>query len=149
MLSLEIEDKLKDNPYFIGVYARDQLPCIESYPCCLIANTDTHDQQGTHWVAIYIDEYGYGEYFDAYGNKPFFHEFYDFFAKHTIDFRCNPIALQCDTCITCGHYCLVYILLRSCCFNLHQFLCLFTVKNRLLVNRKSNDIIVKNYLNIS
>ena len=36
-------------PLMQGVFPRDRLPVINTYPAGLIANTDPHDQPGTHW----------------------------------------------------------------------------------------------------
>ena len=40
---------------------------IPSYPSAYVINSETHDQPGEHWVAVYFDQHGRGEYFDSYG----------------------------------------------------------------------------------
>ena len=61
---------------FIGVYASDKLPVrVQNVPCALIANTDSSDKEGSHWIGIYIDENRRGDYFDSYGRKPAIEEF--------------------------------------------------------------------------
>lgn len=39
-------------------------------PAALIFNTDPHNENGSHWVAIYIDQNGLGMHFDSYGLLP-------------------------------------------------------------------------------
>ena len=138
MLSLEIENKLKNLKNFHGVFSRDTLPIIKSYPASLIANVDTHDLKGSHWIAIYINNDGFGEYFDSYGLPPLYFEFLDFLQKYTKKFIWNKIALQCTSCITCGHYSIVYIVLRSQDISYKNFISLFSA------NKFNNDIIIKN-----
>ena len=49
---------------FIGVFPRDQIPHnITKYPACYIANSDTSKSPGTHWLAIYISDPNYSEFF--------------------------------------------------------------------------------------
>ena len=52
---------------FQGVYSCDTLP---PKPELLVCNTDPHDKPGTHWIAIYVDKNGRGEYFDSFGMEP-------------------------------------------------------------------------------
>ena len=140
MLSTEIADKLKNLKYFLGVFARDTLPApSQKFPLSLVANTDTHDQPGTHWVCIYIDENGEGEYFDSYGLRPLQAEFINYLYENCENgFSWNKITLQCTTCVTCGEYCCAYLLLRTIGYSYHDFIKLFTN------NKITNDIIIKN-----
>ena len=71
MFGDEILRKLKNLPHFVGVFARDTLPRkILNKPFALICNTDLAHEPGTHWIAIYCDEQGIGDYFDPYGLPP-------------------------------------------------------------------------------
>ena len=56
---------------FQGVYAGDQLTQIQK-PSTLppMIDKDLALKPGTHWVALYVDRYGYAEYFDLYRLKP-------------------------------------------------------------------------------
>ena len=54
---------------FQGVYASDQLkqiPKPSTLPATYVINEDPASKPGTHWVALYVDHYGYAEYFDSY-----------------------------------------------------------------------------------
>ena len=56
---------------FQGVYPSDKLPTnVSSYPALFIANVDTSDKPGTHWVAFYFTKEREGEFFDCYGLPP-------------------------------------------------------------------------------
>ena len=63
MISLSTLDILKEidkdsyaKRYFIGVYPRNRLPAIKSYPASLIVNTDPSGKPGEHWLAIYFNK---------------------------------------------------------------------------------------------
>jgi hypothetical protein len=130
----------KTNGY-LGTYARDMIPKHVKYPCSLIVNTHTIDKPGEHWIAIYIDEYGFGEYFDPYGLPPLFQEYYNFLNKNTPSgYFYNKTQLQCLTCVTCGHYCIAYIKLRTNGITYKEFIRLFTD------NPVKNDKIILKYV---
>ena len=65
---LHLAERMKI-PDFRGVKMRDELPTKPHNRECGILNFNTHDQQGSHWVAWYksgSDRY----YFDSYGEPP-------------------------------------------------------------------------------
>ena len=64
--------KLVDNVHWLGVFARDELPDLtrEIRPWCLIFNTDSKNQPGTHWLALYAFSAGSIELFDSFGFSP-------------------------------------------------------------------------------
>ena len=41
------------SPYLVGVYPKNKLPHVKSLPCAIVANTDTSNGPGEHWIAIY------------------------------------------------------------------------------------------------
>ena len=102
----------------------------------LVVNTDKADEPGTHWIAIIIDKNGYGEYFDSYGLPPMHHEIVKFLKNNTNNYFYNKKLIQCLTCITCGHYCIAYIILRSKGYSYNYFIKLFTE------NQYKNDILI-------
>ena len=56
---------------FEGVYPSDKLTNrIDSYPALIIANVDTSEKPGSHWVAFYFTEDREGEFFNSYGLPP-------------------------------------------------------------------------------
>ena len=111
----KIRTILADTPNFVGVYARDTLPYnIKKKPFGLVVNTDESDKPGEHWIAFYFDSDGIGEYFDSYGLPPLYEEFYDYLNEYSSGGHFhNKVTLQCTTCITCGHYCILFLLTRA------------------------------------
>ena len=115
MFGNEIINKFKYVPNFGGVLGRDQLPDNVSLPIGMIVNTDKHYEAGAHWVAIYIDSNGIGEYFDSFGLPPLYEEMERFLINNTPNgYFYNNITLQCLDCVTCGEYCVAYLICRLC-----------------------------------
>ena len=94
---------------WLGVFARDQLPDLtrEILPWCLILNTDPKDQPGTHWLALYSPRAGGIELFDLFGLSPII------YSLNFLDPLHLSLSLQSPSSSVCGHYCIVYIYLRS------------------------------------
>src|SRR5271163_165042 len=57
---------------FVGVFAADRLPrrLPSRRPLLLVCNTDRYDQEGKHWIVIYLAINSRGEYFDSFGQSP-------------------------------------------------------------------------------
>lgn len=95
---------------FLGVFAADQLPTLESVPrpSGLIVNSDPFSKPGTHWLAMYYGADGQDEFFDSYGKPPTaYHSTWD---DHlNLGYRFNRTSLQSDTTSVCGHYCVYYL----------------------------------------
>ena len=52
---------------FIGVFSSDDLPSDPlTLPCCLIANLSKRNQEGSHFVAMYINKKNQLYYFDSF-----------------------------------------------------------------------------------
>lgn len=117
MNSSEIRKILKSDaavaPTFLGVFPIDRLPNIQQrQPSSLVANTDTSDGPGKHWLAMYFDGQGKGIYFDSYGQGPCT-IFEKFMEKNSYVWRYNTIRLQGPVSSTCGQYC-IYFLVHVC-----------------------------------
>ena len=138
MLSSEIEQKLKRCHCFVGVFPRDKLPTIKKYPFCVVVNTDPANKPGQHWVAIFGTQKK-TEYFDSFGLPPFHHEILNFIENCKGNIEFNTITLQTATAKTCGHYCVIFILMRCEGYTFDHMISIFT-RNTLL-----NDILAKLY----
>ena len=95
---------------FLGVFPRDLIPdphSLTNFPACLVANTDRHDQPGTHWVAFYFTSSSVIEFFDSYGQPP------STYAIPITVQLVNPITLQSIYTDVCGHYCIYFLYKRS------------------------------------
>ena len=78
--------------------------------CVFICNTDCSHNEGTHWVALSINDQGEGLYFDSYGLPPVFKEFSTFLKvilALTMMFNCKDLSgLLTLLCIVCPiHLC--------------------------------------------
>jgi len=116
MNSLELshiisKDKLLSQT-FLGVFAVDQLNFkLTRRPCCLIANTDPTNMPGKHWIAMYFDSQGVGEYFDSFGREPT-ENFVSFMRKNATKLLINKRRLQSDDTYVCGMYCVYFLFYR-------------------------------------
>ena len=111
----QIQKILQQEPWtkhcFVGVFAADTLPTQRIQPpCCLVVNTDPADKPGSHWIAIYIDRDGCGEYFDSYGMAPCFPQFLD---RHAYSgWKWNTRQVQCTVSSLCGAFCILFLTQR-------------------------------------
>lgn len=98
--------------HFLGVFPRDMIP-KQSGDSCLIANTDTSKEEGTHWVAMFKQD-NICEFFDSYGRKPFKNKFL------SINSSYNSVKLQSNYSTVCGEYCIYYLYHRSRDYGLRE-----------------------------
>lgn len=121
-----------------GVFPRDQIPqSFESYPTCLIANTDTSDLPGQHWVCYFFKNPSDYEFFDSYGLHPINYGF----SLSSPSFY-NTRSLQSLTSAVCGQFCLFFIHAKSCGHSLPDIVHSFTHTNPIW-----NDKVVRNFIN--
>lgn len=110
-----LKKKVKRNINFLGVLACDQLPniIINSVPAIVVINTQPSTMPGAHWLAVYIDRYRYGYFFDSFGHAPTYHDFPEdiniFLQKNCIDVCYSKKQVQNDGSVTCGQHC-IYLL---------------------------------------
>jgi hypothetical protein len=135
--SLEIFEYLKKDEFskriFKQVLARDQLPQKVNYPSAYIINTHKISQKGEHWLAVYYDENGNCEFFDSFGQSPKFYNFEKFLIKTSRKWSFNTTRLQSFLSMTCGYYCLYFILMKCRQLGMNEIIRHFTK------NYKNND----------
>lgn len=85
---------------------------ISSVLDCRIAEWST---KAGHWVCIYVDSLGRGEYFDSYGREPLKQVENLFKKNNIINYTYNGTPLQAVGSIVCGQYCLYYLTRRILC----------------------------------
>ena len=71
----QLQECMRQDPYMrdtcVGCFPLDQLPKNPGrQPFGLVANTEPSNKPGEHWVAVWVDGRGRGEYFDSYGRPP-------------------------------------------------------------------------------
>ena len=128
---------------FQGLYSSDKLPeNISSYPALFIANMDTSDKPGTHWVAFYFTEEREGEFFDSYGLPPsnYTGTFRSFLNNNSNGWKFNSKTLQSIDSKVCGHYCLYFALFQS------RQVSMSTIVNRFSSNKSRNDFLVQRFI---
>ncbi len=122
------------NKYFNGVYSIDTLDSSPlCYPLFIISNTAPKHDSGKHWVAIYIKNQYYGEFFDSYGNKPN-KMFLQFMKSRCRKVKHNVKQVQNILAKTCGNHCIYYLFRKSRGYSMKEI-----VKNL-------NDNIVKMFV---
>jgi hypothetical protein len=109
-------------PVFKGVYPKNRLPRRlhlqpTDPPSAYVVNFDDSHLPGSHWVALFIDPKHGGEYFDSYGNPPIeeCQRLLDLYPPGVYNLTC----LQEKT-LVCGQYCVLYLLLRSRGYSMHD-----------------------------
>jgi hypothetical protein len=123
MNTARIEYLLDNQPGFQGVYSSDVLPRT---PRLLVCNTDPAWKPGEHWIAIYVDRNGCGEYFDSFGRPPNRH-----FERY-MNLKCsrwtfNRKQLQSRISSFCGYYCCLFVILRSRGIDMIKISGMFTI----------------------
>ena len=95
-------------PLMQGVFPRDRLPVINTYPAGFITNMDPHDQPGTHWVAMYFELPREREFFDTYGFPPETYNMDTYILREVTYYNDKPLQrLNLDVC---GDDCLLYLI---------------------------------------
>jgi hypothetical protein len=125
--------------YFIGVFARNEVPRkMVLYPSCFIFNTQSRDNEGEHWLAVFINKRKKCYFFDSYGLSPQYYHFSAYINSISDSFNWNMKRLQGDSSY-CGFYCIAF--LHSICRNeLNLFYLNFSN------DFNKNDLYVKNLL---
>ena len=94
---------------FLGVFPSDHIPNhLDSFPCCFVANTDPHNEPGTHWVAFFYPSLDSLEFFDSYGMPP---SFYGFRSPCNVEY--NQYQFQSFSTKVCGEYCIYFLYHRA------------------------------------
>lgn len=128
-------------PYFRGVFARDQTKEAKSFinpnrANIFIFNTDPKSEPGEHWVCVYIQG-GKGELFDSFGMEPS-NDLFNFIHSNTESWIRNTMRFQSLLSSVCGQYCIFFACKRSMNFSFDQIL--------KMINNKNSDTIVHSYV---
>jgi hypothetical protein len=111
----EINSHLSTYQKFRGTFAADQIPVLRPNEAC-VANTDTSDKRGQHWVLFFSPKHHSVEFFDSFGNHPCNTLLFPkTFASHIHTFHnlaFNASTFQGYDSNVCGHYCIYVILER-------------------------------------
>ena len=147
MNTLQIErllkKDLKSKTIFKKVCALDQLE-KPTFPSAYVINSDPSSEPGEHWVAVYFDKRGRGEYFDSYGLPPTLVGLESYMDAYSLSgWIYNRKTLQAYFSSFCGHYCVYFILFRCRGVPLYAIVSDFTsnlTKNDRSISRFIRDV---------
>jgi hypothetical protein len=125
---------------FRGVFACDKLPVHAPTSSLYICNTHHARAPGEHWIAIYIDASGRGEFFDSFGMHPTIMHFESFLNSNCKYWMHNTKRVQSFYSDACGYHCIFYAVHRCVGFNVNAISSMYTN------NCTFNDIIVKEFV---
>ena len=139
LTNFEIQTYYQNEPRFIGVYSRDNLPDKikdEAY----IINLDECYDIGIHWIALYINNKTV-TYFDSFGIEHIPKEVKKFIGNRNI--INNIYRIQNYNSIMCGYFCIGFIDYMFKGKSLTDYNNLFSPNNF----KKNDDIILNYFLN--
>ena len=117
MNTSQIEKCIRQDVYMrescLGCFPSDKLPVPTKFPFGLVVNTDKSTEPGTHWLALWVDNDGNGEYFDSYGRKP--PEVIErYLLRHSKKWQCVLNApIQGHLTAVCGQHCIHFLYQRA------------------------------------
>ena len=122
--------------FFDGVFSIDRLP---DHPRLLVCNTDPSDKPGRHWIAIYVDDDGRGDFFDSFGRAP--SDYLErYMNRNCLSWNFNDRQLQSIVSKFCGHYCIYFCILRTRGVDMRKIVRTFSSDTGL------NDMLVHTYV---
>ena len=136
MTNFEIQAYYQNEPRFIGVYRRDNLPDKIKDGAYAI-NLDEYSDIGTHWIALYVNNRTVA-YFDSFGIEHIPKEVKKVIANRNI--TSNIYRIQNYDSIMCDYFCIGFIDYMFKGKSLTDYTNLFSPNNF-----KKNDDIILNY----
>ena len=114
-----------------------------SYPSSFVINLDPSYKPSSHWVAVYFDRNGVGEYFDSFARYPPY-EVDRFLRSHAKRWQYNCIQVQEFYTTTCGQFVVCYIYQKSRGLTLEVILCKYFSTHYKL----KNDLLVRDFVKL-
>ena len=105
LTNFEIEAYDQNEPRFIGVYSRDNLP-DKIKDRANVVNLDVHFDIGTHWIALYVNNKTV-TYFDSFGIEHISKEVKKFVNNKNI--VVNIFRMQAYDSVMCGYFYIGFI----------------------------------------
>ena len=136
LTNFEIRTYYQNEPRFIGVYSRDNLP-DKIRDGTYVVNLDEYSDIGTHWIALYVNNKTV-TYFDSFGIEHISKEVKIFINNKNI--IANIFRIQAYDSIMCGYFCIGFIDYMFIGQSLTDYTNLFSPNNF-----KINDDIIFNY----
>jgi len=134
MNTIQINKIMKKDAYtkniYLGTLPIDKLPKKVGYPSCIVINNQKSTEPGEHWIAIYFDKQGNGEFFDSFGNPPNYYNLQKYLKNNCLNFDYNKKKLQSDYSLYCGYYCVLYLLLKARHLSMEKILKYFSTPRK-------------------
>ena len=116
----------------VTICCADDLPAhVSDRPQTFVVNTDTCDEEGSHWVVFHFPAMGMPEFFDSMGNAPetYQRHFRNVLILNGPQYNMVRSQLQPDDSDTCGLYCVYYVKMRARGFNMADIVKDFSIDN--------------------
>ena len=144
MNTVQIQRLLNKDPFaksiFKKVCAKNQLQRVD-YSSAYVINSQPSSKPGEHWIAVYFDKHGKGEYFDSYGLPPSVNGFTTFMERNSKTWIYNDKTVQSLFSTTCGHYCVYFILYRCRGYSMRHIVSRFS--SNLTENDRKVDLFIR------
>ena len=139
LTNFEIQTYYQNEPRFIGVYSRDNLP-DKAKDGVYVINLDEYYDIGTYWIALYVNKETV-RYIDSFGIEHIPKEVKKFIGSRNI--ISNIYRIQNYDSVMCGYFCIGFIdyMLKGKSLTDYTNLC---SPNNLIQN---DDIILNYFLN--
>jgi len=124
-----------------GVHPVDRIPELVKRPECFILNLDPHYKKGSHWIAIYVDQEGQGEFFDTYGRKPHKQLIRKYLRENCPTWTFNKKLIQSPYSSVCGQHCLHFLYHRVRGDSMK------TITEEFGMDLENNDLLVTDWVN--
>ena len=105
LTNIEISEYYKNEPRFIGVYSRNNLP-NKIKKGAYVINLDEYENTGTHWVSLFVKA-NKVIYFDSFGIEHIPKEINKFINNNTIE--SDIFRIQAYDSIICRYFCIQFI----------------------------------------
>ena len=138
LTNFEIQPYYQNEPRFIGVYSRDNLP-NKIKARAYVINLDEYSDIGTHWIALYVNN-KIVTYFDSFGIEHIPNEVKKFIGNRNI--ISNIYRIQNYDSVMRGSFCISFINYMFKGKSLIDYTNLFSPNNF----KKNDDIILKYFL---
>ena len=137
LTNFEIKAYYQNEPRFIGVYSRDNLP-NKIKDGAYVINLDEYYDIGTHWITLYVNNKTF-TYFDSFGIEHIPKEVKKFIGNRNIISN----RIQNYDSVMCGYFCIGFIDYMFKGTSLTDYTNLFSPNNL----KKNDDIVLNYFLN--
>ena len=135
-------------PFFDGVFARDQLEEIIMKPQLVIVNSEPSDSEGKHWVLFFFKGQSV-DFFDSLGKdiSAYHPDFANFIDRYSLQTNYLNVRIQPPRSSICGQYCLYYAYKCCQCYDMEEIVKSMECSEQVVSFVNRQFILCKNSLN--